>query len=239
MKSLEERVIKKIDSMKMKPLPRSRFIIKNILFLIGFLIFFFVGAISISVIFYVLTDGAEFYEINNSLFVFLNVIPYFWLIITLIFLSIAYFNSKKIDNSYRYLTLKNVLLTLLMCLFFGIILHSIGIASIIEEGLASTSSIYNDVIYNRKKIFHRPEDGALVGKIVNFTITMEKRELNLQDVEDKLWTILLTDDTIFKSRIDIKNGVYINVFGKDEGYGVFTAKIIKEIPICCATQLGY
>lgn len=233
MKDIEEKIREKIDGMKIKPIPKSIFIIKNILFIIGFLIFFFVGALSISVILCVLTDSAEFYELNNSIFVFLSVIPYFWIITTLIFLSIAYFNSKKIENSYRYLNFKNILLTLLMCLFFGIILHSIGISSIIEKRLASTSSLYSDVIYNRKKIFHHPENGALVGKIINFTITMEKRELNLQDIQNKLWKILIKDDTIFKSRIDIKNGIYINVFGENEGYGIFNAKVIKEIPMCC------
>lgn len=239
MKNLEEEVIQKIKDSKIKPLPKSLFIIKNILFFIGFLIFFFIGSLSISVIICVLTDSAEFYELNNSVFVLLNVIPYFWLILSLIFLSIAYFNSKKIENSYRYLTLKNVLITLLMCLFFGIILHSIGISSVIENNLASNSKIYNDFIYNRKKIFNHPEDGALVGKIVNFTITMEERDLNLQDVENNLWKILITDDTIFRSRIDIRNGIYINVFGKDNGDRTFTAKIIKEIPICCTNDTDY
>jgi len=232
MNNIENEVIKKIEDSKIKPIPKSWFIIKNILFIIGFSIFFCIGAVSISVIISVLTDNVEFYRLtNNSFILFLNILPYFWIALSLVFLAIAYFNSKNINNSYKYFTLKNIVITLLLCLLCGTFLHVIGISSIIEHEIAAHSKIYNEVIYNRKKIFNHPENGTLVGKITDFTITMEKRELNIQDVENQLWKVLITDDTIFKSRIDIKNGMYINVFGENKGNNIFTAKYIKEIQI--------
>ncbi len=148
MKNIEDEVIKKIKDSRIKPIPKFWFVIKNILFIVGFLIFFCIGALSISVIISVLTDNVEFYRLtNNSLFAFLNVLPYFWIILLIIFLVIAYLNSKNINNSYKYFTLKNILATLLLCLLCGTFLHVIGISSILEHEIATHSKIYNDVIY--------------------------------------------------------------------------------------------
>ena len=205
-----------------------------------FLIFFCIGALSISVMLCVITDSHDFYKLNNySLFVFLNVVPYFWLMLSVVFLGVAYVNSRNIENGYKYLNVKNVIATISMCIFFGIILHSFGIASIIEHHIASNSSIYNNFIYNRKKVFNHPENGMLSGQIIDFTITLDKQELTIEDINEKIWKIIITKDTLFRSEIDIKNGIFINVSGKISNENNFIANVIKEIPECCASKLQH
>jgi len=70
----------------------------------------------------------------------------------------------------------------------------------------------------------------VTGTITYFIITTEKRIIKIKDNKNIVWVIDINDNTLFKTKIDFKNGLIIKAKGnKDPNEYLIIADEISEI----------
>ena len=71
---------------------------------------------------------------------------------------------------------------------------------------------------------------TITGTISSFTINMDKREIKIKDNKNIDWIVNITDNTIFKTKIDLENGMNLKIVGeKNLGKNIITATTISKI----------
>ena len=74
------------------------------------------------------------------------------------------------------------------------------------------------------------KEDAITGTISSFTINVDKREIKIKDDKNIDWTVNITDNTIFKTKIDLENGMNLKIVGeKNPEKNIITATTISKI----------
>lgn len=211
-----------------KPTSKWVFIFRTILFWLLFLLFIIIGIISTSLIIYsVFNSGFDIEKtaLNNSIKIILNSLPYIWIIITIGFFTVSYFNFKNTENGYKYLTIKNIIITFIGSIMFGIFFYNVGFAKLLDTTLQNSVPAYrNYMMQHMQTVWNNPKDGLLIGKITN--IESDKR-IVLKDYNNKEWNILIIESAIIRGQftININNG--IKIIGVQINNNTFEANEIR------------
>lgn len=197
---------------KEKPTLKWIFIFKAILFWLFFIIFILIGIISTSLIIYSIFNNdfdIDKTTLNTQIKIILNSLPYIWIVITAGFFAVSYFNFKNTENGYKYLTIKNIIITFVGSIVLGIFFYNIGFAKFLDTKLQDSLPIYkNYMMRHMQTIWNNPKYGLLIGKIINIE---SDKKIILKDYNNKEWNILITENTNMKggSIISINNGIKI------------------------------
>lgn len=165
-----QEILTNIREHKMSPRPRWQFLFKNIvLWVIGFLALFF-GAISISLIIFMLryNEWAFYSRMGAGPTEFLLlVVPIFWILCLLIFVVLVYFNFKKTKHGYRYRPLLIISGAVGISIILGFGFNALGMGQRIDAILGRRAPLYDSVINPRLRFWSNPESGRLSGLIVS------------------------------------------------------------------------
>ncbi len=195
-----------------KPTSKWVFLFKTILFLLLFILFILIGIISTSLIIYSILNidfNINQTNLNNKIKILLSSLPYLWMLITIGFFVVSYINLKNTENGYKYLTIKNIVITFISSIFIGVLFYNIGFAKFLDTNLQNSMPVYkNYVNQHMQMVWNNPEKGLLIGKIKKIK---SNNEIILKDYNNKEWNILINENTIIKNRvnIDINNGIKI------------------------------
>lgn len=226
--NLSQKVFEKIKEKKIQPKSKWKFLLKNYFIWTAGVFFVFIGALSFSVIIYMLNNNGwgEYKYINDNLlsFVFLS-LPYFWILLLFIFVFMADFYLRNTKNGYRYKLPVIVSVTIFLSFLFGLLFNQIGVGQAIDDVLAKNAPLYEEVINPRVKMWHKPQSGIISGVVLSEVF---EKDFELRDIENKNWVILIEDvENHFLSKA--KKGDFIRIIGDKISENIFKAQRIMPM----------
>jgi hypothetical protein len=184
------------------------------------------GGLGSSVIFYMLVNNEwDIYQkIGSSLIAFIFVtMPYFWVLFLFIFIISADYYLKHTKYGYRFSLAKIVFLSIVMSIALGALFYNAGVGEAIDNEFSKRIPVYNNLIYNKEKLWMQPEKGLLVGTILkienndNFTVV---------DLNGKNWGVV-GEELFIRRMVDFKVGGQIKIIGEMKSDNVFAANELR------------
>lgn len=219
-----QKLLEKIQSAKIPQKPRKQFIFKNIFFWTLFVFSIAIGGLSFSVILFAFnqTDFDLLSHIPNSkVELFLELLPFFWIISCFIFLLISIFGIRHTKTGYRYSHLLVFGSSIVLSIVLGTILFFSGGAERMERIFSETVPAYRSFEERKISRWSSPEDGFLSGRII------EKDEtILIEDWSGGRWEVDF-ENAIVRGRISLEKDEKIKTIGK-----------ISKDNIFIATQIG-
>ncbi|MFA5871486.1 MAG: hypothetical protein WC858_02075 [Parcubacteria group bacterium] len=229
MSELGKKVLEKIKEEKIAPKPRWRFLLKDYFVWLLFLISLIIGAVAFCVSLHILfeNDWDLYQYLHRSLAGHILIsIPYIWIILLILFISVAYYNFKHTKEGYRHEAYVILGLSVIGSIILGTFLNTLGAGQEVEDVVASSIPIYESLTccHNRTDIWDQPGNGLLGGKIIKI---VDPKVFELKDFHGVLWQVREDDDTLEYEPIRIVPGEEIKVIGEKEQENVFWAREIR------------
>jgi hypothetical protein len=225
-KNICQETFEKIKASHIKPKPRWEFLLKNYIFWSMFILSLIIGALAVSVIIFMAqNDDWDLYEkLSGGLlnFVFAT-LPYFWLIVMIAFIAIADYYFHHTRTGYRYNLLLIIVISIGSSAMLGAIAHSVGLGKIIVDTMSVKIPIYENLNFNRAKMWIQPENGLLAGTIINL---LNDENFGLDDFTSHSW-IIFAHNAKLKDRAKIEIGENIKLIGELLDDGGFRAIEIR------------
>jgi hypothetical protein len=227
-KDLTQKVLADIKQKNIKPKAKWQFTVKNILFA-GFLALFLAfGSFAFSIMLFLLinNDWDLRHLVAKGLLAFLiSTFPYIWIILFIIFLVLSFVIFRKMRGSYRFKYSLVLLLGVVAVLVIGSILHRAGVSKIMDLTLRKHIPIYQDIIEKRNKIWLNPEQGVLIGKVLDG----EKNYVYILDPKNRKWKVNI-ENISEEELIILKSDFPVKIIGTVKKEGLFEAERIRIAP---------
>ncbi len=222
---LSKKVLDKIKEGDLKPISKFNFLLKNYI-LWGFGVFTLIlGALSVSVIIFMLTsqEWSIYKKIGSGFFnFFFLVVPYFWFILFSLFIVLAYFNYKYTKFGYRHSFKMVILVYFLLTLVLGGILYFAKVGRQLENLFAQKVPFYEVMVKHRQKVWQHPESGLLGGRIEKFL----PNGFMIVDINNFNWLVDAKEAKFFGIK-ELKIGNVVGLTGEKIAEGLFRADIVK------------
>jgi hypothetical protein len=181
-KNISDKILEKIKEDKIRPKAKWEFLLKDyfIWSLFGFCLF--LGSLASSVVIYLMrnNDWDLYKYASGSFFEFFFItLPYFWLIIFIIFIVVAFINFKHTKKGYLFSLGKVIFFCLFLSFILGGAVYAAGFGKMIDNALSDKLPYYNCFMEHRREIWNQPGRGILAGRIID----AEQKHFTLIDVE--------------------------------------------------------
>jgi uncharacterized membrane protein len=219
---LAANVIAKIRERKLNPLPKWRFWLKNNLlwFLSG--ISLLLSSWFLAASFYLTNYGDwQFHsQIAGNWFKFFFIsLPYFWLILLVIFIFIFDYNIKHTKKGYRYPLWKVSVFALIASLLLGFFFFKIGLGQAANDVASRDKEFYSNIANPRVQFWNQPDEGRLAGLVIE---KKQKDNIIVVDIKEKKWE-LDTSRVKENEQVIIQVGLPIKVLGEKTDRDSFSA----------------
>lgn len=222
MSKLSEKISKQVKGLKKRP--KWQFILKRILIWAILIFAVIAGAIAFSMILFQLqlVDWDIHPKLKEgAIKPFFRVLPYFWLSISAILLTIIYFDYKQTKSGYKHSGGVIIITALITSIVFGSILYSVKLSEKLEY-FFQRQHTYQQLHHNPKDFWISPEEGLLGGKIIE----LHGQNFTLEDFHQKMWNID-TSKPDLKGKVFIKQGYLIKIIGEPTGPLQFKAEELR------------
>jgi hypothetical protein len=221
---LSDKIVEEIQSRKIAPRPRWRFLLKRWVLwslAIGATV---LGGIAIAVITFIFFDHdaqAHRYLEQSELEDILLTIPYVWLVTLAALIAVTKYAVRHTTFGYRYTTTRIVGAVLAGSIVLGLTLNTMDIGQRVHDYLAGHVPYYGALISTSKDAWSHPEKGLLGGTI---TAIVSSEEFELADFHANIWRVdswdIEDEDNI------IRKGATIKIVGTQQDSFRFQAKEI-------------
>ncbi|MBI4778904.1 hypothetical protein HY797_00435 [Candidatus Falkowbacteria bacterium] len=229
-KNFEEELLHKIEAEKIQPKPRWRFLLKDYVIWSMGILALFLGAISMSLIFYMSRyNDLEVYARSGGRFweKLLLLIPTFWLICLAVFILAVVYNIKHTKKGYRYPLFLIVLGIISASVILGGIFYAVGFGEKIDDSFSRHAPFYDRLINPRIDFWSQPENGRLMGLIIS---RADNDVYILANREMEEWKVL-TKDAKQAPGAELKVGRPARFMGKVQAEREFiAAEILPMMP---------
>lgn len=220
-----QKILERIRKEEIRPTPMWKVLFKRLLVwvIIAFAICF--GAISFSVILYVIqqTDFDLLSHLDHSrLELVLALMPFIWVIFLVLFVLLSALGMRNIPKGYKHSLLKIFGITTLLSIVFGALICVAGGGQYIEQTFESKIGIYRGVEQRKIEMWSNPDQGRLSGEI----ISVAQNSCTMRDHQKADWTIEF-QDAFVAGRVQLVVGERIKMIGEVKSEQVFTASEIK------------
>lgn len=192
-KNFGEELLHKIKDEKIKPKPRWQFLLKNyVVWGFGVLALVF-GALSTSIIFFMLrlSELENFGRAGAGPFDFLIfIIPLFWIICLAVFTAIVFYNFKHTKKGYQYSPLLILGGVISASILIGGLLFAMGFGKKVDDALGEHVPFYDRVMNPHIRFWSDPEHGRLMGLVAG---SSKDEEYFLVDMDHKRWIVYTKD----------------------------------------------
>jgi len=223
---LPEKTLKIIKEEKITPRARWLFLLKDYSVWLLFIISVFVGAISTSTIIFMLTTNDwDIYEhLDRSLFshIFFSM-PYFWILILLAFILVAYNDFRYTRRGYHYEMRLIIFGSVVASMILGLIIFFAGFGESIHKLFMEQVPFYNNLVSDRQDVWSNPQKGLLGGWI---TEVKNQNEFMIKDFNGKIWTIEKEDMESFNSKL-VQAGNEVELIGQLSQDSIFFVQEIR------------
>jgi len=226
MSEISDKIIAKIENEKITPVPKWRFLLRDyVIWAIG-AFSVLLGSLAVAIIIFLLTDqdwGVYRMTERHLWLSALGIIPYFWIVVLLIFCSVAYYHVRHTERGYRYHSYVVVLASVCLSFLFGIIIYGAGIGEKADDMLYTRVGTYRRMIVHRDDLWQQPEQGRLAGKILSVE---KEEEFVLLAFGGETWLVNVKEARVMPM-IKIAVGEIVAVVGEKTGDRLFTAKEVR------------
>jgi len=221
-----KKLLEKIKNEKIKPTPKRYFILKNYLMWTSFALFILFTSIAFSVTLYSVYE-TDLFELSalqqDSLSFSLSILPFAWIVFTILFFIIATIVIKKTKKGYKYSLLILFAIGTLAGGIIGSTMYFTGGAQVLENIFTEYIPVLESVQEKKMRVWQRPELGFLSGTIKN----INNDSFILTDFNNKFWTINISNETIIRNADLFKLGNIVKISGEMIDKNNFTASIIR------------
>ena len=220
-----EKLIQAIREQEIQPAPKWRFTLKNSLLWTAFTVAALLGALAFSIILFAIqqVDFSIISHLSHSrLEMFLGLLPFFWIILLIVFLIIAIYSVQYSKKGYKFTAAKLVGYSAALSILLGTLFFISGGAQRLEQAFAINVSLYESIQEKKVKLWTMPESGNLSGQIDEVGET----SLQLIDFTGKTWTIFY-EDAFIPPSVWLESGEKIKLMGEMSGEDEFTATDIR------------
>ena len=218
---ITKKVLEKIKKEEIKPEAKWKFLLKNYFVWGLFAISIIVGALAVAVIIFgiKISDWDMYDRLAGGPVKFLIMtLSYFWLLIFVVFVSVAYYNLKHTKKGYKYNIFTIVAVSLLSTILLGGFAYTVGFGEKLENSLVQKAPFYNGMEHKREMMWNQHERGVLAGKILE----LREGELDLEDIEKIRWRVF-TGSAEMMPTVVLEDGKMIGIFGKKIDDNTFEA----------------
>lgn len=205
-------IVDRIKESKVKQRPKWYFTLIHILNWFFYSICILLGGAAFSVILFSIQqtdfDLTSHLSHSNWEFIF-GLLPFFWIIILLIFLVLAMVIVRRSKKGYKYNWLGLLGLSTVISILLGTIFFIGGGGQKLENLFIENVSNYQSVNENKIKVWMRPEAGYLAGTIT----TINEKGLIVTDFNNFMWQIDYSNASI-SNHLVIKEGEKVKLIGK-------------------------
>lgn len=188
---LNQSILEKIAHEEIKPHTKWYFIIKDALIWLMVAMSVFLGAISFSLILYILinNDWQLYMHIQSSLLLFtILTLPYLWILLLLFWLLCGFVQFKHTKKGYTFKHSTIIGMALIVSGIIGLGLFAAGMPNKVDDSLSRTSDFYNKHVNPKSLRWVQPEQGRLAGVITH----LEKPEIfQIRDFTGDNWVIIV------------------------------------------------
>lgn len=197
-----EKILEKIKQAHIKPKPRWEFLLKNCVIWALFIISILIGSLSFGIMIFMFKNNCLQHFINTSgvFQKFLIGLPYFWLLILIAFIAIAFYNFKHTNKGYRHNPLFIVSAGILLSIIIGSIVYAIGGSEKLEDIFYRKMPFYQKMMKFQGRMLFDPQKGRVPGIVIE----INKDYIKIQDFMGKIHSISTsTDQFVIGQRIII------------------------------------
>ncbi len=212
MKCLSTKVLEKIEKENVRPIPKWHFVLKRSFIWILFWLNLVLGVIGVAIIIFLFIANDAVLEtslVSSFWQRMLLVVPIAWILLTALFLWVAYYNFRNTEGGYRFTALKIFTLNIVIILILGFVVYITGGARRINNFFTRYIPYYSSTLDTRTMVWMRPEEGYLAGDIVN----IEGKSLALLDLSGETWDVEFSGAQI-KHIVDLTVGERIKIIGE-------------------------
>lgn len=224
-KNFVENVLHKIKEEKITPKPKWQFLFKNSLIWTLGIIALILGAISTSLVFYMVTgEDVGLGRNGGSIFeALLFVVPFFWLICLAIFALAVFYYIKHTKKGYKYSARTIILAIVVISVVFGGALSALGVDRVIDDVLGEKAPMYDRVINPRMDYWSNPTSGRLMGMVVS-----EEKPITyyLVDRNGEAWVTQVQEE---EEGDKIEVGYPVRLVGEKTGDHSFMIKEVMSV----------
>ncbi len=221
MGKISKKVLEKIEKENIKPIGRWSFVLKNSFLwsLFGLNILFGSVGFAISIYLFESTDVFDLIlSVNGLLEAVVLAIPTIWVLLTLIFLVVAYLNFRYTDRGYIFSFRKIFVINTLAILILGGALHLLGISERLNRVFSESFSTYDITLDPRYKIWNSPETGYLAGTILE----VKEGGIEIEGLDGNIWGVD-TSDAKVRRAVGLVKGEKIKIVGNVVDESTFQA----------------
>ena len=191
---VKECVLNRIKAEGVCPRPRLWFQTRECFVWLLWLVSVVLGALAVTVSLFVIVynQTALFEATHDSWWFFMaEALPYLWLFILTLMLTLAVFDLRQSRRGYRHPLWKIVGSSVLGSFGLGIILHTVGTGYYVDHVLGQKWSFYMSQQKYEEERWQKPSEGRLVGAVVDYeTLTgdiVRPRAVRFADVSGVTW----------------------------------------------------
>lgn len=226
MDKLSSKVLSKIETEKITPIPRWQFLLKDSVTYGIFILNLIIGGVAVALTMHLFSnvDLQDLSLAGLSLWQKIMIsIPVFWLILSAFFLFLAYYNFKHTPGGYRWNVVKIFVLNILVSIVLGVLLFYTGVSAKINQFCQEKIPFYTQISDPRYSYWMRPESGLLAGTITAVDLSNEK--MTLVDLDGNSWQINISDSFV-PGIVTLQAGEQIKLIGNATD-NIFVASQIR------------
>ena len=223
-KDISQKVLEEIKDRKIEPKAKWQFLLKDSLVWVLFGLSIFIGALATAAaIFNIKFSDWDIYDrVPGGRFgFFMEVLPYFWVIILLALVGAAYYNFKHTKKGYKYNIVSIILLSLVTSLVLGGVSYSLGLGEKMEYRATEHLPFYKGLEGRRMHMWEKDSDKLLAGEIVK----VYEKKFDLKDLKSKLWEVE-TEEAEVMHMVILREGEKIRMVGERQDGQIFVAERI-------------
>lgn len=224
-KDLAKSVLNKIKKQKLKPIPKWRFILKNVIFWGLYVLALILGGLTVSVVMFKLQIAD--WDLHRRIAermpgLTLKILPLFWIVLFGLLLGASYYNLRHTKKGYSYKFSLIVVSNLILSLIIGSALHYSGASKKVEYVFLQYMPFYENLEHPHHELWSHPEHGMLAGKIIAVN---SDNTIIIIDFKDANWIVELEEEHLNKKFVKV--GKYVKILGEIESEGYCEAEEIK------------
>jgi len=229
MSNIADKIIKTIKEKNIKPKPRWHFIVRQVLIWLASILSIAVGSFAFSVILFRLVnnDWEILKFINRSPAAhMLNTLPYIWIVLLILFVGLAYYNTRHTKGAYKYHAYWFLIASLLVSIALGGMLYAFGLGPRVHYA-AEKIPIIKGLMYDKDLAWDKAEDGFIAGEVTEMLSGVGMFEL--EDLSNYKW-IIRPGEKYYPPPEDfiIEQGVKLRIYGEKIDKEIFEA--MKVMP---------
>lgn len=223
---LKNQVLEKIRKESIKPTEKWKIDLANDVFWSGFIFLSLLSGLSLSALVYMLSQADWNFPSSAAIgrveYV-LSVLPYFWIVLLLVFLVLSHYNLRSTKKGYRYEFGKIAGVTFLIVIVSGTIIYVAKAHVAVDEVFFRKVPFYVKLANPKEAVWNRPEKGLLGGMI----IISSPEALEIEDFSGRQWRVVSLDKAIVRPKVELMPNNEIKIIGKILEQNIFDAREIR------------